>query len=252
MPIRLCGTTPTDVVPAEYYVEELWAALDQTLQQCGCGVGSDTPVDQGGTPDLTTFKIVGAPAPVREPSPDLTEHSRTSPAPPPEYLPEMKDAAIIKNTIHALSPRIVAVHGPTGTGKSTVFPLAITHWAENVQGLKRGLTVCAQPRRILAQQLCERVRSNRKMWYSDKTVGYMIARESSKDSSSKLLYCTEAIVALMMQAVLALTLAVMQNTPDLRLVLMSATGDHQLVRERILYCHRLDMKGAMHQIRRYS
>ena len=43
------------------------------------------------------------------------------------------------------------------------------------------------------------------MWYSDKTVGYMIARESSKDSSSKLLYCTEAIVALMMQARLMTT-----------------------------------------------
>ena len=53
---------------------------------------------------------------------------------PPEYLPEMKDAVIIKNTIQALSPRIVAVHGPTGTGKSTVFPLAITHWAEMLKG----------------------------------------------------------------------------------------------------------------------
>ena len=104
-------------------------------------------MDQGGTLDLDTFKIVGAPAPVREPSPKPIEHSRTSPAPPPppEYLPDMNDAAIIKNTIHALSPRIVAVHGPTGTGKSTVFPLAITHWAENAKGLKRGLTVCAQP-----------------------------------------------------------------------------------------------------------
>ena len=36
------------------------------------------------------------------------------------------------------------------------------------------------------------------MHYHDQTVGYMIARESSKDSSTKLLYCTEAIVALMM------------------------------------------------------
>ena len=148
------------------------------------------------------------------------------------------------------------MHGPTGTGQSTVFPLAITHWAENAQGLKRGLTVCAQPRRILAQPLCERVRSNRKTWYNDKTVGHMIARESSKDSCSKLLYCTEAIVALMMQTrlmttapaqsqyelttvvidevhnrsahsdyVLALTLAVMQKTSDLRSVLMSVTGD---------------------------
>ena len=123
----------------------------------------------------------------------------------PEYLPEMKEAAIVKNTIRALSPRIAAVHGPTGTGKSTVFPLAITHWTEHVEGLTPGLTICAQPRRILAQQLCERVRSNRKMHHNDRTVGYMIARESSRDTSTKLLYCTEAIVSLMMQARLVST-----------------------------------------------
>ena len=80
----------------------------------------------------------------------------------------MKDAVIVKNTIQALSPRIVAVHGPTGTGKSTVFPLAITHWAEHAEGLKRGLTVCAKPKRILAQQLCDRVRAKRKMRHNDK------------------------------------------------------------------------------------
>ena len=50
--------------------------------------------------------------------------------------------------------------------------------------------------------------------------------------------------------VLALTLAVMQKTPDLRLVLMSATGDHNLVEERIPYCQQLVMKGAMHKVRR--
>ena len=111
----------------------------------------------------------------------------------------MKDA-INLNAQFRLSPRIIAVHGLTGNGKSTVFPLAITHWTEHAEGLTPGLTVCAQPRRILAQQLCERVRSNRKMRYNDRAVGYMIARESSRDTSTKLLYCTEAILALMMQA----------------------------------------------------
>ena len=111
----------------------------------------------------------------------------------------MEDELIVKNTVEAFSPRIVAVHGPTGTGKSTVFPLAITHWAERTEGLKPGLTLCAQPRRILAQQLCERVRLNRKMDKYDKAAGYKIARDSSRNSATKLLYCTEAIVAMMMQ-----------------------------------------------------
>ena len=142
--------------------------------------------------------IVGAPAPERK----NVIHNPPGVPPPHEYLPEMKDALIVKNTTQALSPRIVAVHDPTGTGKSTVFPLAIAHWTERVEGLTPGLTICAQPRRILAQQLCERVRSTRKMRYQDRTVGYMIARESSRDASTKLLYCTEAIVALMMQTYL--------------------------------------------------
>ena len=126
-----------------------------------CGIGSDTPVGKGGTLELNTCTIVGATAPSK---PFILAPGVP---PPPEYLPEMKDDLIVKNTIYALSPRIVAVHGPTGTGKSTVFPLAITHWTEQAKGLQSGLTICAQPRRILAQQLCERVRSNRKMHYNE-------------------------------------------------------------------------------------
>ena len=51
-------------------------------------------------------------------------------------------------------------------------------------------------------------------------------------------------------SVLDLTLAVLQKTPDLRLVLMSATGDHKLVRERIPHCQQLVMKGAMRCVKR--
>ena len=42
----------------------------------------------------------------------------------------------------------------------------------------------------------------------------------------------------------------MQRTPDLRLALMSPTGDHNLVRERIPYCQQLVMEGAMHKVKR--
>ena len=147
-PIRLCGTTPTEVVPAERYVQQLWEALDMTHQMAQCGIGSDTPVGQGGTLDTTTLTIRGADAP-------MSVESSPTPGvpPPPDYLPEMEDELIVKNTVKALSPRIVAVHGPTGTGKSTVFPLAIAHWAEQTEGLRQGLTLCAQPRRILCQHV---------------------------------------------------------------------------------------------------
>ena len=119
-PIPLCGSLPTLVVPAERYVEQLWAMLDKTLDYSKCGIGSDTPVGKGGTLDLDTLTIVGAIAP------DKPVNRAPGVPPPPEYLPEMKDELIVRNSIKALSPRIVAVHGPTGTGKSTDVSLAET------------------------------------------------------------------------------------------------------------------------------
>ena len=43
-PIQLCGTLPTEVVPAERYVPQLWHAVDMTHENAQCGIGSDTPV----------------------------------------------------------------------------------------------------------------------------------------------------------------------------------------------------------------
>ena len=34
----------------------------------------------------------------------------------------------------------------------------------------------------------------------DKTVGYRVAKETSKDETAKVLYCTEAVMALIMQS----------------------------------------------------
>ena len=48
----------------------------------------------------------------------------------------MKDAIAVTGSVRALSPQIVAVHGPTGTGKSTVFPLAVAHWTYTTPGVK--------------------------------------------------------------------------------------------------------------------
>ena len=52
----------------------------------------------------------------------------------------------------------MAVHRPSGTGKSTVFPLALAHWDYTYStGNKPGLTVCSQPGRILAQSVCAKI-----------------------------------------------------------------------------------------------
>ena len=72
-----------------------------------------------------TLQVQGAPAPriaqdhgasapgiVQVDGPRIPD--QPIPPPPPEYPPDMKDTIAITNSIHALSPRIVAVHGPTG------------------------------------------------------------------------------------------------------------------------------------------
>ena len=56
-PVQLCGTLPTEEVPAERYVPQLWYALDMTHENAQCGIGSDTPVGQGGTLDTRTYTI---------------------------------------------------------------------------------------------------------------------------------------------------------------------------------------------------
>ena len=116
-PISLCGTLPTLVVPAEHYVEQLWATLDKTLLHSKCGIGSDTPVGKGGTLDIETLTTVGADAPPKPfiPAPGVP--------PPPEYLPEMKDEQIVKNTIKALSPGLLQSMVPQGQANPLCFRL---------------------------------------------------------------------------------------------------------------------------------
>ena len=56
-----------------------------------------------------------------------------------------------------------------------------------------------------ARELCNRVRKNRNMKGSDKSVGYVIAREPLRDEFPRIPYCTEAVVALTMQSHLGST-----------------------------------------------
>ena len=97
------------------------------------GVRSNTPVGHGGTLDMKPFTIVGAPAPIREVNPDPTVRSYPAPgvSEPPEYLPEMKDAVIVKHTMQALSDYCSS----WSHRNSTVLPVAITHWTAHTDRL---------------------------------------------------------------------------------------------------------------------
>ena len=57
-----CGTKPVDVVPSEHYVKRLWEAPYKTLENSGCGVGSDLPEGEGGALDPKALKECSAAA----------------------------------------------------------------------------------------------------------------------------------------------------------------------------------------------
>ena len=89
----------------------------------------------------------------------------------------------------------------------------------------------------------------------DKTVGYKQYLVSSNEEDVQDVITTVVIDEVHNRSahsdyVLALTLAAMQKHSHLRLVLMSATGDHSLVGERIPHCQQLVMKGVMHHVKR--
>ena len=145
--LELCGTRPVAVVPAAHYLQQLWSALDKKLDL------PEGKPGKGGALDSETLKVRGAAAPKEEKERCVVPPHDVLPPPPPSLLPpEMKDDKAVTNSICALSPRIVAVHGPTGTGKPTLFPLAVAHWTYVTAGVQLGLTACAQPRRLLARE----------------------------------------------------------------------------------------------------
>ena len=94
------------------------------MDHSGCGVGSHLAIESGGTLDPKTFQVSGASAAkdsdvqMKDIESTQKEESSSStagvtiPAPPP-LTPEMKGELAVTNSIRALSPRIVAVHGPT-------------------------------------------------------------------------------------------------------------------------------------------
>ena len=57
---------------------------------------------------------------------------------------------------------------------------------------------------------------------TDKSVGYVIAKEYLRDDSSKLLYCMEAVVTLMMQSRL------INNPGTTPITILAVNSDHGL------------------------
>ena len=117
-----------DVVLAEHYVQQPGMHWIFTVEQSRCGVGTRLPAGSGGALDPEALQVRGAAAPEDDQKKESNSSIPADQPPPPPLTTEMKDTIVVTNSIRALSPRIVAAHGPTRTGKSTAFPLAVAHW----------------------------------------------------------------------------------------------------------------------------
>ena len=87
--------------------------------------------------------------------------------------------------------QILLIQSSTGSGKSTQIPQYIMEEATNLN--KSCRIICAQPRRLSAVSVAERVAYERNEEIG-KTVGYQIRLESKVSPNSNLIYCTNGVL----------------------------------------------------------
>ena len=85
--------------------------------------------------------------------------------------------------------RTIIVHGPTGTGKSTVVPWEAMRWLEEYCASRRskaGLVICSQQRPKVTISLAEEVR---RMGHA--VVGYHVSKDRNAPEATRLMYLTD-------------------------------------------------------------
>ena len=103
----------------------------------------------------------------------------------------MAQKALAKSVSH----RVIVVHGPTGTGKSTVIPWEAMVWLEDYcsrRGRKAGRVICSQQRRKVTISLADEVR-RRHGEVGRTAVGHHVSRDKSITEDTRLVFLTEAI-----------------------------------------------------------
>ena len=150
--------------------------------------------------------------------------------------------------------RTIIIHGPTGTGKSTVVPWEAMRWLEDYcadRATNPGIVLCSQQRRKVTISLAEEVRK-RHGEVGHAVVGFHVSRNRNAGPATRLMYVTEAIgvyalinnrdlkpsqpVTIVVadevhertmytQMIIGLARTQMKENPTMILILMSATVD---------------------------
>ena len=108
------------------------------------------------------------------------------------FEPSPVDQVDLSQTVNS---RVIIIHGPTGTGKSTVIPWEAMRWLEehcSRRGRKAGRVICSQQRRKVTISLAQEVR-RRHGEVGVSTVGYHVSRDRQITDDTRLVYLTEAI-----------------------------------------------------------
>ena len=158
------------------------------------------------------------------------------------------------NLATTVGARTIIVHGPTGTGKSTVVPWEAMRWLEEYNAARRaraGLVICSQQRRKVTISLAEEV-CRRHDDLGASVVGYHVSKDKNAPEATRLMYLTEAIGVYALinnrgtnpkrlatvvvadevhertmytQMIIGLARTQMMENPTMILILMSATVD---------------------------
>ncbi|XP_035994132.1 ATP-dependent RNA helicase DHX30 isoform X1 [Fundulus heteroclitus] len=172
------------------------------------------------------------------------------------------------------SSRAVVIAGETGCGKTTRIPrFLLEEQARGGEGAECNVLV-TQPRRISAVSVAHRV-AHEMGPHLKRHVGYQVRLESRPPDSSggSMLFLTVGVLLKKLQSnptlkgishvvvdevherdvntdlLLALLRSSLDKNPDLRVVLMSATGDNQRLAEYFGGCPVIKVPGFMHPVR---
>lgn len=172
--------------------------------------------------------------------------------------------------------QVIVVSGDTGSGKTTQVPQYILedHW----QRRRPCRIICTQPRRLAAISISDRV-ANERGEQLGQAIGYQVRLESRSSHNSNLIYTTSGfllrclISGTKQELFSSLTHIIMDevherdkfsdflliaikealdNYPNLKVILMSATIDSNVFTEYFYGCPIVDIPGRMFPVEIYN
>ncbi|KAL1739562.1 hypothetical protein HDZ31DRAFT_6217, partial [Schizophyllum fasciatum] len=184
-----------------------------------------------------------------------------------ERLPAFKAQSEFLNLVS--NNRVVIVVGETGSGKTTQLPQFLLDSLILANQGKDASIIITQPRRLSAVSVAQRVSAER---LDDGSVGYSIRGESTSTRDTKLLFCTTGVILRRMASedglrgvthvvvdevhersidsdfLLRELKDLLAQASDIKVILMSATVDHERFVEYFDGAPMLSISGLAHPV----